>query len=74
LITPVKVQPAVVIWEAMKMFDVECRQMDMKLEFREDKSVKEIKWVMLDPSRLLQVLINLLYVRCYPVARNMLTS
>ncbi|KAF1913435.1 hypothetical protein BDU57DRAFT_356309 [Ampelomyces quisqualis] len=60
LITPVKVQPTCVILKAMKMFDVECRQMDMKLEFREDKSVKEIDWVMLDPSRLLQVLINLL--------------
>lgn len=63
LITPVKVQPAVVILEAMKMFDVECRQMDMTLEFRADESVNEIDWVMLDPSRMLQVLINLLYVR-----------
>jgi signal transduction histidine kinase len=74
LITPVKVQPAVVILEAMKMFDVECRQMDMTLEFREDKSDKEIDWVMLDPSRMLQVLINLLYVRYHTTVQRLLTS
>jgi signal transduction histidine kinase len=60
LITPIKVQPVVVISEALKMFDVECRQMGIQLDFREDDSAKEFEWVMLDPSRLLQVLINLL--------------
>jgi signal transduction histidine kinase/DNA-binding response OmpR family regulator len=60
VITPVKVQPVVVILEAMKMFDVECKQSGIKLEFVEDSTAKHFEWVMLDPSRLLQVLINLL--------------
>lgn len=60
LITPVRVQISVVILEALKMFEVECRQLDIKLDFKEDISAKEFDWVMLDPSRLLQVLINLL--------------
>jgi signal transduction histidine kinase len=63
LITPVRVQSAVVVSEALKMFDVECSQMDIKLDFRKDPTFKGCDWVMLDPSRLLQVLINLLYVR-----------
>jgi signal transduction histidine kinase len=62
MITPVRVQICVVVLEAMKMFDVECRQLDIKLEFEEDASCRDFDWVMLDPSRLLQVLINLLYV------------
>jgi signal transduction histidine kinase len=60
LITPVRVQICVVVLEAMKMFDVECRQLGIKLDFKEDASCKDFDWVMLDPSRLLQVLINLL--------------
>ncbi|XPT00456.1 hypothetical protein M3J09_009609 [Ascochyta lentis] len=60
LITPVRVQSAVVVSEALKMFDVECNQMDIKLEFRKDPTFKGYDWVMLDPSRLLQILINLL--------------
>lgn len=60
LITPVRVQSAVVVSEALKMFDVECNQMDIKLEFRKDPTSEGYDWVMLDPSRLLQVLINLL--------------
>lgn len=60
LITPVRVQPAVVVSEALKMFDVECHQMDIQLVLNEDETFKGFEWVMLDPSRLLQVLINLL--------------
>jgi signal transduction histidine kinase len=62
VITPVRVQPTVVILEALKMFDVECQQMDIKLEFQEDPSARDFAWGMLDPSRMLQVLINLLYM------------
>lgn len=62
LITPIRVQSAVVVSEALKMFDVECSQMDIKLEFCRDPSCEGSDWVMLDPSRLLQVLINLLCV------------
>jgi len=60
LITPVRVQPAVVVSEALKMFNVECHQMDIQLDLNLDETFKGFEWVMLDPSRLLQVLINLL--------------
>lgn len=60
LITPVRVQSTVVVLEALKMFDVECSQMDIKLDFRKDPTLEGYDWVMLDPSRLLQILINLL--------------
>jgi len=62
LITPMRVQSAVVVSEALRMFEVECNQMDIKLNFRKDPTSEGCDWVMLDPSRLLQVLINLLYV------------
>jgi signal transduction histidine kinase len=61
-ITPTRVQSTVVVSEALKIFDVECSQMDIKLEFQKDDALEGRDWVMLDPSRLLQVLINLLYV------------
>jgi signal transduction histidine kinase len=60
-ITPTRVQSTVVVSEALKIFDVECSQMDIKLEFQKDAALEGRDWVMLDPSRLLQVLINLLY-------------
>jgi signal transduction histidine kinase/CheY-like chemotaxis protein len=72
-ITPVRVQICVVVLEAMKMFDVECRQLGIKLEFEEEASCKDFDWVMLDPSRLLQVLINLLYVVVLIVLHILLT-
>jgi hypothetical protein len=54
------VQPVVVVTDAMKMFDVECHQMSVQLDFKEDETFKGFEWVMLDPSRVLQILINLL--------------
>lgn len=60
LITPMRVQPALVVSEAMKMFDVECRNVQINLVFQQDESLAGFEWVMLDPSRLLQVLINFL--------------
>ncbi|KAJ4360162.1 uncharacterized protein N0V89_000722 [Didymosphaeria variabile] len=60
LITPMLVKPSLVVSEAMKMFDVECSQMQINLVFQEDESLSEFEWVMIDPSRMLQVLINLL--------------
>jgi signal transduction histidine kinase/CheY-like chemotaxis protein len=60
LITPVLVQPSVVVTEAVKMFDVECSQMQINLVFKEDKSLRNFEWAMLDPSRMIQPLINLL--------------
>ncbi|KAH7062972.1 hypothetical protein BKA63DRAFT_189888 [Paraphoma chrysanthemicola] len=60
LITPIRVQPNVVVQDALKMFEVECRQTGIQLDFAQDDSFGGFEWVMLDPSRLLQVLINLL--------------
>jgi PAS domain S-box-containing protein len=62
LITPIRVQPALVVLGVMKMFEVECNQMQIKFEFEEHESLQGFEWVMLDPSRVAQVLINLLYV------------
>ncbi|KAF2437721.1 hypothetical protein P171DRAFT_491586 [Karstenula rhodostoma CBS 690.94] len=59
-ITPMLVQPSSVVSGAMKMFDVEGSQLQINLEFKEDESLKDFEWAMLDPSRMLQVLINLL--------------
>ncbi|KAF1946934.1 hypothetical protein EJ02DRAFT_393422 [Clathrospora elynae] len=60
LITPMRVQPNIVVSDAVKMFDVECNQAGIKLSFRLDETFQGMEWMMLDPSRLLQVLINLL--------------
>jgi signal transduction histidine kinase len=73
LITPMRVQPAVVVSDALKMFDVECTQMQITLKFEEDKTLKGLEWVMMDPSRLLQVLINLLFVSPYHIHDSILT-
>jgi CheY-like chemotaxis protein len=61
LITPIEVQPVSVIQVALKMFDSELQKSDMELRFRVDPSYSSlaVDWVKLDPSRLLQVLINL---------------
>jgi signal transduction histidine kinase len=61
LITPIRVQPTVVVHDAIKMFMIECQQTGITLEFIKDGSIKEFGFVVLDPSRLLQILINLLY-------------
>ncbi|KUJ18979.1 putative histidine kinase M3YPp [Mollisia scopiformis] len=61
LITPIEVQPISVVQSALKMFDSEVQKSDMELRFRVDPSYNTlaVDWVKLDPSRLLQVLINL---------------
>jgi signal transduction histidine kinase/DNA-binding NarL/FixJ family response regulator len=61
LITPVEVRPVAVIQNALKMFDSELHKSDMELRFHVDHSYTDLNvdWVKLDPSRLLQVLINL---------------
>jgi signal transduction histidine kinase len=60
LITPMRIQPAVVVSDAVKMFEVECNQGNITLSFKIDETFQGMEWAMLDPSRLLQVLINLL--------------
>ena len=61
LVTPCDVQPKTVVQRALKMFDGEVHTADIKLNFKVDDSIERfgIEWVKLDPSRLLQVLINL---------------
>ncbi|KAE8443515.1 hypothetical protein EG329_001755 [Mollisiaceae sp. DMI_Dod_QoI] len=61
LITPVEVQPISVVQTALKMFESELQKSDVELRFRVDSSYNNltVDWVKLDPSRLLQVLINL---------------
>jgi C4-dicarboxylate-specific signal transduction histidine kinase len=56
------VQPVVVVTDAMKIFSIQCQQLGIRLNFVEDETLRGFEWVMLDPSRLTQVLINLLYV------------
>lgn len=61
LVTPCDVQPVTVVQRALKMFDGEVQTADIRLELKVDDSLRqlEVNWVRLDPSRLLQVLINL---------------
>ncbi|KAK1971999.1 hsp90-like protein [Colletotrichum sublineola] len=61
-VTPCTVDPVQIGEEAIKMFDVEARRVDIDLNMTVDKSYKELGHVYLDldPSRVKQVLINLL--------------
>ena len=61
LVTPVDYQPITVIQRLLKIVEGEVQKTEISLEFRVDDSYKtlSIDWVRLDPSRLLQVLINL---------------
>lgn len=61
-ITPVEVQPLVVIQNAVRMFDGELQKCDVELRVRVEDSYRKlaVDWVSLDPSRLLQVFINLI--------------
>ncbi|KAM7209017.1 putative signal transduction histidine-protein kinase [Naviculisporaceae sp. PSN 640] len=62
LVTPVDVRPIVVVQNVMRMFEAELASNDIKGEFHVEQSYRdlEIDWVKLDPSRLRQVLINLM--------------
>jgi CheY-like chemotaxis protein len=61
-ISPTAVRPVDTAQEALKLFEGELRAADIKWHIEEDQSLKDLKadWVSLDPSRLHQVLINLL--------------
>ncbi|KAI1140975.1 hypothetical protein F5Y05DRAFT_402993 [Hypoxylon sp. FL0543] len=61
-ITPITVNPIHIAQEAFKMFEVEARRVDIDLTMVVDRSYTElnIEFLDLDPSRLKQVLINLL--------------
>ena len=61
-ITPITVNPILMVQEALKMFEVEARRVDINLSMDVDQSYRElgIRYLDFDPSRLKQVLINLL--------------
>ena len=61
LVTPCDVMPINVAQRALKMFDGEVQTADIKLQLKIDASMQklQVEWIRLDPSRLLQVLINL---------------
>ncbi|KAF2790043.1 aerobic respiration control sensor protein arcB [Melanomma pulvis-pyrius CBS 109.77] len=62
LITPVPTQPVAVIQRAMAMFKPEVQAKDIQFNFCPGASLEElgIDWVYLDPSRLIQIIINLI--------------
>lgn len=61
LVTPADSQPVTVVQRALKMFEGELQNADITLDLKVHDSFHKHKvdWVKLDPSRLLQVLINL---------------
>ena len=62
IVTPIDVQPISVVQGVLKMFEAEIKTADIYMEFKVDDSFIKLRidWVRIDPSRLLQVLINLL--------------
>ncbi|KAM3425540.1 hypothetical protein BST61_g7487 [Cercospora zeina] len=61
LVTPVDAQPLTVVQRALKMHEGELQAADIQMKFVVDSSFRELNldWVRFDPSRVLQVLINL---------------
>ncbi|KAF2853516.1 hypothetical protein T440DRAFT_390040 [Plenodomus tracheiphilus IPT5] len=61
MVTPVDAQPLQVVQRALKMFEGEVHTAGINMEFILDDTFKKlsIDWVKIDPSRVLQVLINL---------------
>lgn len=61
-VTPITVDPIQIAQEALKMFEVEARRVDIDLQMKVDPSYDELglDYLDVDPSRLKQVLINLL--------------
>ncbi|KAK7424531.1 hypothetical protein QQX98_000496 [Neonectria punicea] len=62
LITPVACQPEVILQRVLKMFESEVRARDIKLSLQVRSEFEElaVDWVTMDPSRVLQILINLI--------------
>ena len=61
-VTPIPTQPPVVIQQALKMFEGEVVSQGIALEFCLEESYERlgIDWVMIDPSRVTQILVNLM--------------
>ncbi|KAK4240869.1 hypothetical protein C8A03DRAFT_31037 [Achaetomium macrosporum] len=62
LVTPIDVQPVKIVQDVLKMFETELRSNDIDGRLIIEQSYRDlaINWVKLDPSRLRQVLINLM--------------
>ncbi|OIW32623.1 hypothetical protein CONLIGDRAFT_572111 [Coniochaeta ligniaria NRRL 30616] len=62
VITPVPSQPEAILRRAVKMFDPELQAKDIKIVHTTSPSYGElaVDWVNIDPSRVLQILINLM--------------
>lgn len=62
VITPVPSQPEAILRRAVKMFDPELQAKDIKVVHKTSSSYGElaVEWVTIDPSRVLQILINLM--------------
>ncbi|TVY46783.1 Hybrid signal transduction histidine kinase K [Lachnellula occidentalis] len=62
LVSPEPSQPIQLVRGALKMFQAEVKRADVRLDFVEHKSLQllDINWTLLDPSRVLQVFINLM--------------
>ncbi|KAK4507555.1 hypothetical protein PRZ48_001290 [Zasmidium cellare] len=60
-ICPVPSRPCEVVQEALKIFHGELRAGDIQLDFKLNDSLRELnaEWLLFDPNRMLQVLINL---------------
>lgn len=61
LVTPVDAQPLTVVQRALKMHEGELQAADIQMKFVVDQSFRDLDldWVRFDPSRVMQVLINL---------------
>lgn len=62
VITPIPTQPKAILQRAVKMFEPELQAKDIKVIFEPHSSYQELEvdWVTMDPSRVLQILINLM--------------
>ncbi|KAI0590851.1 BaeS Signal transduction histidine kinase [Pyrenophora tritici-repentis] len=62
VISPIVLQPAALLNDTYKMFKEEANKAHVDLRVRCDESIEALRidWAVLDPSRVLQVLINLL--------------
>jgi signal transduction histidine kinase len=62
LVSPEPSQPIHLVRSALKMFESELKRAETKLEVTEEETLAalQVQWTLLDPSRVLQVLINLM--------------
>jgi CheY-like chemotaxis protein len=60
--TPIPVRPLDIIRHTRSLFDREFKLLDVHVSIKEDSSIKKhgLDWTFLDPSRFLQILMNLL--------------